>query len=247
MIFSIALRELRSMFLSPLAWTVLAVTQLVLAWSFFTQIDFFFSIQSQLATVPNAPGVTDLVVMPTFEIASIILLMVTPLLTMRLISEERRNGSIALLLSSPLSMTQIVLGKFIGIVLFMLIFIIMLSLMPLSLLMGTELDLGKLAAGMFALLLLLSAFSAAGLYLSSLTNNPVVAAISSFGLLLLLWIISSNAGDTSNTLSQLSLLSHFAPMLRGLINTADVAYFILFIATFLLLTIRQMDSQRLQG
>ena len=247
MIFSIALRELRSMFLSPLAWTVLAVTQLVLAWSFFTQIDFFFGIQSQLATVPNAPGVTDLVVMPTFEIASIILLMVTPLLTMRLISEERRNGSIALLLSSPLSMTQIVLGKFIGIVLFMLIFIIMLSLMPLSLLMGTELDLGKLAAGMFALMLLLSAFSAAGLYLSSLTNNPVVAAISSFGLLLLLWIISSNAGDTSNTLSQLSLLSHFAPMLRGLINTADVAYFILFIATFLLLTIRQMDSQRLQG
>jgi ABC-2 type transport system permease protein len=247
MIFSIALRELRSMFLSPLAWTVLAVTQLILAWSFFTQIDFFFSIQSQLATVANAPGVTDLVVMPTFEIASIILLMVTPLLTMRLISEERRNGSIALLLSSPLSMTQIVLGKFIGIVLFMLVFIIMLSLMPLSLLMGTELDLGKLAAGMFALMLLLSAFSAAGLYLSSLTNNPVVAAISSFGLLLLLWIISSNAGDASNTLSQLSLLSHFAPMLRGLINTADVAYFILFIATFLLLTIRQMDSQRLQG
>ena len=247
MIFSIALRELRSMFLSPLAWTVLAVTQLILAWSFFTQIDFFFNIQSQLATVPNAPGVTDLVVMPTFEMSSIILLMVTPLLTMRLISEERRNGSIALLLSSPLSMTQIVLGKFIGIVLFMLVFIIMLSLMPLSLLMGTELDLGKLAAGMFALMLLLSAFSAAGLYLSSLTNNPVVAAISSFGLLLLLWIISNNAGDASNTLSQLSLLSHFAPMLRGLINTADVAYFVLFIATFLLLTIRQMDSQRLQG
>ena len=247
MITSIALRELRSMFLSPLAWTVLAVIQLILAWSFFTQIDFFFNIQSQLATLPNAPGVTDLVVMPTFEVASIILLMVTPLLTMRLISEERRNGTIALLLSSPISMTEIVLGKFAGIVLFMLIFITMISLMPLSLLMGTELDLGKLAAGMFALALLLSAFSAAGLYLSSLTSNPVVAAISSFGLLLLLWIINSNTGDASNTLDQLSLLGHFAPMLRGLIDTADVAYFILFIATFLLLTIRQLDSQRLQG
>ena len=247
MIMSIALRELRSMFLSPLAWTVLAVTQLILAWSFFTQIDFFFNIQSELSTLPNAPGVTDLVVMPTFEVASVILLMVTPLLTMRLISEERRNGSIALLLSSPLSMTEIVLGKFIGIVLFMLIFIIMVSLMPLSLLMGATLDLGKLAAGMFALALLLSAFSAAGLYLSSLTNNPVVAAISSFGLLLLLWIINSNAGDASNALGQLSLLGHFSPMLRGLIDTADIAYFILFIATFLLLTIRQLDSQRLQG
>ena len=247
MIISIALRELRSMFLSPLAWSVLAVTQLIIAWSFFTQIDFFFSIQQQLATMPNPPGVTDLVVMPTFEIAGIILLMVTPLLTMRLISEEKRNGSISLLLSSPVSMTQIVLGKFVGIVAFMLIFVGMISLMPLSLLMGTELDLGKLSAGAFALMLLLSAFSAAGLFLSSLTENPVVAAISSFGLLLLLWIISSNTGGSAGLLSQLSLLTHYAPMLRGLINTADIAYFVLFIATFLLLTIRQMDSQRLQG
>ncbi len=247
MIATIAFRELRSMFLSPLAWTVLAVTQLILSWSFFAQIDFFFTIQPQLATMPNAPGVTDLVVMPVFEVASIILLMVTPLLTMRLIAEERRNGTISLLLSSPVSMTQIVLGKFTGIVLFMLIFITMISLMPLSLLMGTELDLGKLAAGVFALTLLLAAFSSAGLYLSSLTENPVVAAIATFGLLLLLWIISNNTGDNTAALTQLSLLGHFAPMLRGLIDTADVAYFLLFIATFLILTIRQLDSRRLQG
>lgn len=247
MIATIAFRELRSMFLSPLAWSVLAVTQLILAWSFFTQIDFFFSIQSQLSTLPNAPGVTDLVVMPTFEVASIILLMVTPLLTMRLISEEKRNGSITLLLSSPVSMTEIVLGKFTGIVLFMLIFIFMISLMPLSLLAGTELDMGKFAAGILALALLLAAFSSAGLYLSSLTDNPTVAAISSFGLLLLLWIISNNAGDATSALTQISLLGHFAPMLRGLIDTADIAYFVLFIAMFLILTIRQLDSKRLQG
>jgi ABC-2 type transport system permease protein len=226
---------------------VLAVTQLIIAWLFFIKIDVFFTIQQQLATMPNPPGVTDLVVMPTFEDASVILMMVTPLLTMRLISEERRNGSISLLLSSPVSMTQIVLGKFIGIVLFMLIFVCMISLMPLSLLMGTELDLGKLGAGVFALMLMLSAFAAAGLFLSSLTANPVVAAISSFGLLLLLWIISSNTGGNEGLLSQLSLLAHYVPMLRGLVSTADIAYFILFITTFLLLTIRQMDSQRLQG
>lgn len=247
MIRVIALRELRSMFLSPLAWAVLAVTQFILAWSFFSQIDFFFSIQSELTTIPNAPGVTDLVVMPTFEVASIILLMVTPLLTMRLISEEKRNGSIALLLSSPVSMTQIVLGKYLGIILFMLIFIAMISLMPLSLLIGTELDLGKIAAGLLALALLLAAFSSAGLFLSSLTENPVVAAISTFGLLLLLWIISRNSGDNSDIFNHLSLLTHFAPMLRGLVSTADVAYFLIFIFTFLILTIRQMDSKRLQG
>ena len=131
MIRVIALRELRSMFISPLAWTVLAVTQFILAWSFFAQIDFFFTVQQQLATMPSAPGVTDLVVMPTYELASIILLMITPLLTMRLISEERRNGSISLLLSAPVSMTQIVLGKFTGIVMFLLIFIGMIRLMQL--------------------------------------------------------------------------------------------------------------------
>ena len=96
--------------------------------------------------------------------------------------------------------------------------------------------------------LLLAAFSAAGLFLSSLTVNPVVAAVSSFGLLLLLWIINNaGSGEGENLLSQLSILAHFRPMLRGLINSADVAYFILFIATFLVLTIRQMDSQRLQA
>ena len=250
MILTIALRELRSMFLSPLAWTVLAVTQVILAWIFFTQIDAFFAIQSQLTTMPNAPGVVDLIIAPLFEVSSIILLMVTPLLTMRLISEERRNGTLSLLLSAPLSNTEIVLGKYIGIVLFMLLFVCMISLMPLSLLSGAELDLGKLFAGLLALFLLLAAFSAAGLFMSSLTANPVIAAVSTFGLLLLLWIIERNAGGSATTdgvISYLSLLNHFAPMLRGIIDTADITYFVLFITVFVALTIRQMDSQRLQN
>lgn len=250
MIISIALRELRNMFLSPLAWTVLAVTQVILAWIFFNQIDAFFSIQAQLTTMPNAPGVVDLVIAPLFEIASIILLMVTPLLTMRLISEERRSGTLTLLLSAPVSNTEIVLGKYLGIILFMLVFVGMVSLMAFSLLMGSELDLGKLAAGLLALFLLLAAFCAAGLYLSSLTSSPVIAAVSTFGLLLLLWIIERNAGSTDqadSALSYLSLLSHFAPMLRGVIDSVDLVYFSLFILVFLILSIRQMDSQRLQS
>lgn len=248
MIATIALRELRSMFLSPLAWTVLAVAQLVLSWIFFTQIDLFFTVQGELATMPNAPGVTDLVVAPVIEVASIMLLMVSPLLTMRLISEERRNGTLCLLLSAPISITEIVLGKFLGIILFYVLFVAMIALMPLSLMVGTDLDLGKLAAGIIGLLLLLMAFAAAGLYLSSLTANPVIAAISTFGLLLLLWILDSSAGgsSTGNVFSYLSLTSHITPMIRGIMNSADLAYFGLFIVTFLLLTIRQMDAQRLQ-
>ena len=154
MILNIALRELRSMFLSPLAWTVLAVSQLILCWIFFSQIDAFFSIQEEITTLANAPGVTDLVVAPLLEIASVMLLMISPLLTMRLISEERRNGTLTLLLSSPISISEIVLGKFLGIALFYLILVGMISLMPLSLMMGTDLDLGKLAAGLLGLLLL---------------------------------------------------------------------------------------------
>ena len=242
---TIALRELRSLFLTPLAWVILAICQMILAWVFFSQIDNFFVIQKQLTTMPNAPGVTDLVVTPVLEIASIMLLMITPLLTMRLISEEKRNATLSLLLSSPISIADIVLGKFFGIVLFMLLFMAMISLMPLSLLIGTDLDLGKLAAGLLGLTLMLCSFSAAGLYLSSLTANPTIAAISTFGLLLLLWIIDRGA-DSDSVLSYISMTNHFLPMLRGVVDSVDITYFALFITTFLLLSIRQMDAQRLQ-
>lgn len=245
MILTIALRELRALFLTPLAWVILAISQMILAWVFFSQIDNFFLVQDKLTTMANAPGVTDLVVTPVLEIASIMLLMITPLLTMRLISEEKRNSTLSLLLSSPISVADIVLGKFFGIVLFMLLFMAMISLMPLALLAGTELDLGKFAAGMFGLSLMLFSFSAAGLYLSSLTSNPTIAAVSTFGLLLLLWIIDRGA-DSDSVLSYLSMTSHFLPMLRGIVDSADITYFALFISTFLLLSIRQMDAQRLQ-
>lgn len=247
MIFNIALRELRNMFLSPLAWTVLAVSQLILSWVFFTQIDVFFSIQKELTTMSNAPGVADLVVAPVLEIASIMLLMISPLLSMRLISEERYNGTLTLLLSAPVSISEIVLGKFLGIALFYLILISMISLMPLSLMMGTALDLGKTAAGLLGLLLLLCAFAAAGLFLSSLTSNPIIAAISTFGLLLMLWMIDRNNDGSDSIFTYASLTSHVTPFLRGMVNSVDLAYFALFIISFLLLTIRQMDAERLQG
>lgn len=245
MILTIALRELRSLFLTPLAWVILAICQIILAWVFFSQIDNFFVIQDQLTTMPNAPGVTDLVVTPVLEIASIMLLMITPLLTMRLISEERRSATISLLLSSPISVLDIVLGKFLGIALFMLLFVGLIALMPLALLSGTDLDLGKLAAGLLGLSLMLCSFSAAGLYLSSLTTNPTIAAISTFGLLLLLWIIDRGA-DSDSVLSYISITNHFIPMLRGIVDSVDITYFALFISTFLCLSIRQMDAQRIQ-
>jgi len=248
MIFSIALRECRSLFMSPLAWTVLAVVQFILAWIFFAQIDNFFALQSKLQTLKSAPGVTDLVAGPLFNITSIVLLMVTPLMTMRLISEERRSGTMQLLMSSPVSMTQVVLGKYIGMLIFFSIFILQISLMPLALFMGADLDSGKLLAGFLALFLLIAAFVSAGLYLSSLTDNPSVAAIATFGLLLLLWIINANSPNdaSGNVFNYLSLIQHSNAIIRGVVSSTDVIYFLLFITTFLGLSIRQLDSYRLQ-
>jgi len=250
MILSIAKRELRSMFLSPLAWVILAVVQVILAWSFFTSIDVFFNIQAELTTLKNAPGATDLIASPLFEVASIILLMVTPLLTMRLISEEKRNKTMCLLLSAPVSITEIVLGKYLGLLFFIITVVLLIVLMPLSLSMGTQLDYAKIFSGAFGLLLMLAAFSAAGLFMSSLTENPMIAAISTFGVLLLLWMINVNstaAIDSKNVLSYLSLHTHFSAMLRGILNTRDIAYFLLFISGFVVLTIRQLETQRLQS
>jgi len=249
MILTIAKREFRSMFLSPLAWVVLAVIQVILAWSFLTSVDYFFSIQSKLTTLKNAPGVTDLVATPLLEVASIILLMVMPLLTMRLISEEKRSKTICLLLSSPVSISEIIIGKYLGLLFFISTIIILITIMPLSLYIGTELDLTKLLSGIFGLFLMLAAFSAAGLYMSSLTDNPMIAAISTFGLLLFLWLLNNSTATDSgpNVLNYLSLHTHFAPLLRGILNTRDIAYFLLFIAGFIILAIRQLETQRLQS
>lgn len=250
MILTIANREFRSLFSSPLAWVILAVIQVLLAWSFFTSIDAFFSIQADLATLKNAPGVTDLVASPLLEVASIILLMVTPLLTMRLLSEEKRSKTMSLLLSAPVSITEIVLGKYLGLLFFLLTMLFLIVLMPLSLSMGTQLDYAKLFSGVLGLFLMLAAFSAAGLYMSSLTENPMIAAISTFGVLLLLWMININiasSSDGDNVLAYLSLHAHFTTLLRGIVNSRDIAYFLLFIIGFIVLAIRQLETQRLQS
>ncbi|GBE10470.1 ABC-2 family transporter protein [bacterium BMS3Bbin12] len=249
MIRTLALRELRSLFLSPLAWAILAVVLFLLAWLFLAQVEYFQMVQPRLVSIPNAPGITAIVVAPMLGDAAIILMLVAPLLTMRLIADERRNHTLPLLLSSPISMTEIVLGKYLGLLLFFLILLALIALMPLSLLMGGGLDFGTLAAGFLGLALLLAAYSAAGLFMSSLTRQPTVAAISTFGLLLLLWVIdwAGNARPgMSGVFTYLSLLRHYESLLKGLFNTKDVLYYLLFITTFLVLSIRRLDADRLQ-
>ena len=249
MIFTIAGRELRSLFLSPLAWAILGVVQFIYAWLFLSQVETFMSLQSRLATLEGAPGVVDIVVAPLFANAAVLLLLITPLITMRVLSEERRNRTLSLLFSAPISMTEIIVGKYLGVLSFILILIGMLALMPLSLLVGTDLDLGKLAAGLLGLTLVVSAFTAIGIFMSSLTEQPTVAAITTFGLLLLLWILdwAGNSGaPVSGLLGYLSVLNHYEPLLKGLFSSVDVIYYLLITVLFLGFSIRRLDADRLQ-
>src|ERR1051325_8468131 len=119
MIFSIAWREFRALFLSPLAWSVLAALQAIIALMFLGRVELVQRYQGQLLAMENAPGITELVVPDLYGNAAIILLLVVPLLTMRLVSEERRNRTMPLLYSAPVSMTEIILGKYLGVLLFL--------------------------------------------------------------------------------------------------------------------------------
>lgn len=248
---TIALREFKSLFLSPLAWTMLAVVQIIMAYMFLIQLDAFVQLQPQLAAREGAPGLTDIVVAPLLGNAAIVLLLIAPLLTMRLISEERRSQSLALLFSAPVSMTEIILGKYIGIVAFFLVILALIVFMPLTLLLGgNALDMGKFAAGVLGLALMIASFAALGLFMSALTSYPGVAAVSSFGVLLLLWILDWAGGKetaASGLFGYLSLVRHYESFLKGVFNSADLLYYLLFIATFLVLAIRRLDADRLQG
>ncbi len=250
MILTIAVRELKNLFLSPLAWAIMAMLQLILAYLFLTHLDTFMLLQPRLAGIEGAPGVTDIVVAPLLQTIGFLMLLIAPAITMRVFSDERRNRTLNLLLSAPLSMTEIVLGKFLGVTLFFQLLIAMLSLMPVSLYAGTSLDAGKLAAGLLGLALLLTAFAAIGVFMSTLTEQPVVAAISTLGLLILLWIVDWSGDDqerASELFRYLSLQTHFESFLKGLFSTADVAYYLLLVITFLVLSVRRLDQQRLTG
>ncbi|HSS63871.1 MAG TPA: ABC transporter permease [Gammaproteobacteria bacterium] len=248
---SIAGKELRSLFVSPLAWTVLAVVQVVLAYMFLIQLESYVEWQPRLLSVPDAPGgLTVWVVAPLFNAAGFMMMIVVPLLTMRLVSEELRSGTLTLLLSAPRSMTEVVLGKFLGLLAFLCVVMALVVIMCLLLLLGGNLDFGLLASCLLGLFLLTASIASAGLYMSTLTQQPVAAATSTFGLLLVLWIIdfagAGNESRSSALFAYLSISNHVNAFFRGIFDSRDIVYYLLFITTFLTLCVRRLDGIRLQ-
>jgi len=242
---AIARKELKILFSSPLAWVILALVQLVLGWIFLTHLETFLQIQPQLIRIVNPPGVTEAIIVPLFAMAAVVLLMVTPLLTARLIAEERRSHTLPLLISAPASMADIVLGKFLGLMIFLTALVALVVVLPLSLLAGGPLDLGLLLSNIAGLLLLSACYAALGLYISCLSTQPATAAAGTLGLLLGLWVMDSAELSRDSLARNLSLLAHFENFNRGMIDTFDLAYFILFVLVFLVLSIRRLDGERL--
>lgn len=243
-VLTIAATEWRRIFVSPLAWAVLAVLQLVAGYVFAVTL---FRLSTNPMALDDFLGVSDYIGASVFGFMTLLYLLVMPLMTMRLFSEERKSGSITLLFSSPVSLSQIVFGKFLGLFGFMLVMLLLVALMPASLMFSTNLDWGRIAAGLLGLLLMLMAFGAAGLFVSTLTKEPTIAAVGGFGLLLIVWLINVLAyqdNAMATVFRELSLLSHYENLRRGVFNTSDVAYYLLFCALFLWAAVQRLDMER---
>lgn len=240
----IAQHELQRLFQGPLAWVVLATVQFLVALFFFIMLSRFMEPSGWGA----GRGLSGSVVSGTLQLAAFILLLMAPFLTMRVFSEEQRLGTLPLLLSAPVTLAELVLGKYLGVVTFLCTTLALIALMPLSLLLGASLDLGQFAAGILGLILLLSAFVAIGVFISTLTAQPAVAAAASFAMLFMLWIIHV-AGQASSdraaaVFTYLSLLRHYENLLDGYFRSADVVYYLLLVALFLALSIWRLDAMR---
>lgn len=247
MIRLIAMRELRSLFSMPSTWFVLAALQFIFAWFFLARLEAFLEVQPQLALLANPPGVTITVGAPLFNTASLLLMMLVPMFTMRLIAEERRNQTLSLLLSAPISEARIVLGKFAGLLIFLLLLIVTLPLMLYTLSLGTHLDYGLLLANCIGLILLTASYVALGLYISSLTVQPVIAAIGALAVLVGLWLADIGAPTPDSPWHQISPLYHFQNFNSGLLDSRDATFFLLFTTVFLLLTMKRLHNNRIYG
>lgn len=248
MIINVARKELKSMFSSPMGWVILSLLMFAFGTYYLNGVNDYFAVMSGAMRPAERTGVTQFVGQTVYGFASFIVLFAVPLLSMRLISEERRNQTLPFLFSAPISLTEIVVGKFLGLVLFLSILIVYIGLMLSTMNIWADIDFGYILANSLGMLLMVASFSALGLYFSSMTQQPVVAAILTFiALFALMFLDRFFAGDPSNTLASLSLTRHFQSFASGLIDTADIIYFVLFIATFLTLTVRRLDADRLRG
>ncbi|PYN14026.1 MAG: ABC transporter permease [Candidatus Rokuibacteriota bacterium] len=247
-------KEMRLYFTSPVAWVVFTMFLLIGGY-FFYSIFAFYTLASMQSAMNPAMGrdlnVTDSVMRPLFSNISVILLLLMPLVTMRLFAEERRSGTIELLLTYPVRDGAVLAGKYLAAFALYAIMIALTLLYPGIVVYFARLEWGPVLTGYLGLLLMGGMFIAVGVCASSLTENQIVAAITTFGVLLLLWVLGWSAdyagGTAGRVLQHLSLLEHNDSFAKGVLDTKDIIYYANFIVLALFLTLRSLEARRWNG
>jgi ABC-2 type transport system permease protein len=251
---AIAAREIRSYFVSPVAYVVLTGFLLLSGWFFFNLLARF----SYLLQIYGSMGrggaelerlnLNEFVISPLLHNLSVVLVILIPMITMRTFAEEKRLGTFELLLTSPLRVGEIVAGKFLGALVFVTLMLSLTAIYPILLVVYGDPEMGIMLSGYLGLFLVAASFLSIGLLTSSLTENQIIAAVSSLVALLLLYVISWPADTSTPTigavLHYLSVTEHFGEFVKGVIDSRALAYFVSLIAAALFLTHRSVESLR---
>ncbi len=244
-------KELRSYFVSPVVYVVGAVFLLIVGLLAYLYIVFAGAQAIQLLQMHGQASINlnDLVFRNLFSSIRFVLLIILPILTMRLFAEERKLRTFEFLMTSPIGLNEIVAGKFMSVFLVFLGLLGLTGLIPLTLSLFSDFDWYPVMTGYLGLTLLGALFLAIGVLASALTENQIVAAFVSFGLLLVLWLMAglgSLLGDTAagQVISYLSFMEHYDHLVRGLVDTTDLMYFFSALVLMLFLTHRVVDSAR---
>ena len=250
-VLAIADKELRSYFASPIGYVIIGFFALLFAWFYTSYLEWFLETSQQMMGPGRSPNVNQQVIAGLLQNSAVIILFVMPMVTMRTYSEEKRSGTIELLLTSPVTDVQIILGKFLGA---MGLYAAMLGVTFLSIALlfyfGNP-EWRPIVAGYLGLLLMGGCFISVGLLISSFTKNQIVAGVATFGVFLLLWVIdwpARSAGPTVKAiLEHLSITQHFSDFARGIIDTKHLVYYLSVITFGLFLTAKSVDSERWRG
>lgn len=251
-VLAIAGKELRSYFASPIAYVVIGLYALLFGWFFYAILVYFAEQSMRMGMMgPASVNVNQMMVRPLMMNASVIVLFLLPMITMRTFAEEKKSGTFELLLTAPLTDLQIILGKFAGaMALYALMLLVTLLDVGLLFYYGNP-EWKPIATAYLGLLLMGGCFVSVGLFISSLTKNQIVAAFITFTAFLMLWVINwiaDTAGPvTRQVVSFLSITEHYDDFVKGVIDTKHLVYYASFITFGLFLTAKSVDSERWRG
>jgi ABC-2 type transport system permease protein len=250
-ILAIATKELRSYFSSPIAYIIIGFFALPFGVFFYLYLGAFVRQSLQMAQYGGNMNINQQVIRYVLQNASVIILFVMPMITMRTYSEEKRSGTIELLLTSPVTDVQIIVGKFLGALgLYVAMLLVTVLYIGILFVYGSP-EWRPLLASYLGLLLMGGAFLSLGLLISSTTNNQIVAGIVTFVVFLMLWIVgwfAESSGPLMGDITKyLSITEHFDDFSKGIIDTKHVIYYLSLITFGLFLTAKSVDSERWRG